>query len=119
MDRITFCKLNLALIVDRVASNIKDASESPFAYRHGNWTAGVVHFHSAFQTLGRRHRDRADPVFAEMLLNFERKLGRIAINFILDLKCVVDSRKLNSIAEFHVYYRSDYLNNVSCIHKSR
>ena len=90
MNRIPFCELNRASIIDRIAGNIENASESPLAYWHGDGATGVVHFHPALQTFGRRHGNRAHPIFAEMLLHFEGELGRVAIDLVLDFERVID-----------------------------
>ena len=53
-----------------------------------------------------------------MLLHFERELGRAAIDFVLDLERVVDSRQTLFVGEFDVHYGADDLNDISFIHKS-
>ena len=47
MNRITFCISDRAAIIDRIAGNIEDASESPLADWYGNRVPGVVYRHSA------------------------------------------------------------------------
>ena len=47
MNRIPFCELNRAFVIDRIAGNIENASESSLAYWHGDGATGVVHFHPA------------------------------------------------------------------------
>ena len=70
-----------------------------------------------FKPFGRRHRDRADPVFAEMLLHFEGELGRVAVHFVLDLERVVDAGQLAGVGEIHVDDGTDDLDNITSIHK--
>jgi len=119
MNRIPFYELNRAFVIDRIAGNIENASESSLAYWHGDGAASVIHFHPPFQAFGRRHGNRAHPVFAQMLLYFERQFGRVAIDFVLDLERVIDFRQLRYVTKFHIDHRTDDLNNISCIHKSR
>src|SRR5439155_9106985 len=47
MNGIPFCELNRALIIDRIAGNIENASECALAYWHGDGATGVTHFHPA------------------------------------------------------------------------
>src|SRR5205085_24041 len=68
MNRITFGESHGTAIVDRIAGDVEDAAKSPLSHRHRDRTAGIVDRHAALQTFGRRHRDRPDPVFAEMML---------------------------------------------------
>ena len=47
MNRIPFCELNRAFVIDRIAGNIENASESSVAYWHGDGATGVAYFHPA------------------------------------------------------------------------
>src|SRR5438270_9396922 len=64
MNRIPFCELNRAPVIDRIAGNIENASESSLTYWDGDRATSVIHFHPPFQAFGRRHGNRAHPVFA-------------------------------------------------------
>src|SRR5215470_3845633 len=52
-----------------------------------------------------------------MLLYFEGQLCWVAIDFVFDFERVVDFRQFVFIREFHVYNGTNYLNDVSFIHK--
>ena len=51
-----------------------------------------------------------------MLLHFERKLGRVAVDFEFDLERVVDAGELPGIGEVHVDDGTDYLDDITSIH---
>ena len=80
-----------ALAVDRVAEHVEDAPEGRLADRDRDRRAGVADVDAAGEAVGRRHRDGADPVVAEVLLDLadERFLA-----LALDLDGVVDGRQL-------------------------
>ena len=80
-----------ALAVDRVAEDVEDAAEGRLADRHRDRGAGVADVDAAGEAVGRGHRDGADPVVAEVLLDLadERLLARA-----LDLDGVVDAGQL-------------------------
>ena len=72
MDRVTLGVVHRASVINRVASNIKKPAKHCFADWYGDWTASVGYAHATLQSFGRRHRDRAHPVVAEVLLDLER-----------------------------------------------
>src|SRR5207302_3399780 len=115
---ITLGKIRRAAIIDRIAGDVEYTPKPAFAHRHADWTAGIVYVHPALQSFGRRHRDGTDPVFAEMLLYFEREFVWVAVDFVLDFERAVDFRQFFYFRKFHVHYGTDYLNDVSFIHKS-
>ena len=79
-----------ALAVDRLAEDVEDATEGRLADRHRDRRAGVAHVDAAGEPVGRGHRDRADPVVAEVLLDLaDERLQPLA----LDLDGVVDARQ--------------------------
>ncbi len=117
MNRVALGKRDRTAIVDRVAGHVEDAAERPLAHRNGDRAAGVGHRHAALKAFGGRHRDGADPFFAEMLLHFEGELGRAAVHFILDLERVVDAREFSGVGEVHVDDGTDDLDDITCIHK--
>jgi len=53
-----------------------------------------------------------------MLLHFESKFGRVAVDLILDFERVIDSRQGAFLREFNVHDGTNHLNNISFIHKS-
>src|SRR5881392_1430908 len=119
MNGIPFGEFNRAFIIDWIPGNIENTSESALAYRHGDGATSVVYLHAPFQPFGRRHRNRAHPVFAKMLLYFERELGRVTVDLVLDFERIIDFGQLRAAAKLHIDHRADDLNNISCIHKSR
>ena len=99
--------------VDRLAEHIQHAAERLWADRHRNPLAEVHRAHAALHPVGRLHRDRADAVLAEMLLDFRDdvdlpRLGRRR----LDVQCVVDLRQVARL-ELHVQDGADDLNDSS------
>jgi hypothetical protein len=118
MNRVTFLELDRAAIIDRIAGDIKNATESPLAHRDADRAAGIAHRHPALQTFRGRHGDRANPIFAEMLLHFESQFGRGAVHLVFDFKRVVDPRQPCVAAKFHVHHGTDDLNDISFIHNS-
>ena len=80
-----------ALAVDRVAEDVEHATERRLADRHRDRRAGVTDVDAAGETVRGRHRDGADPVVAEVLLDLaDERLQALA----LDLDGVVDARQL-------------------------
>src|SRR4051812_42737199 len=60
---------DLAALVDRLPEEVEDAPEGHVADRHGDRAAGVDDLGPASEAVGRVHRDRADAVIAEVLLD--------------------------------------------------
>src|SRR5207248_4953356 len=118
VNRIALGEFHGAAIIDGFAGDIEQTPEHAFANGHADRTAGIVHAHPALQTFGRRHGDRPDPAFAEMLLHLESELGRVAVDFVLDLERVINFRQRFRVRKFYVHYGTDDLNDVSFIHKS-
>jgi hypothetical protein len=81
-------RLHRALLVDRMAEDVEDATEGHLADGDGDRAPGVASLHTAREAVRRRHRDGADPVVPEVLLNLadERGLALAAV----DLDGVVD-----------------------------
>src|ERR1043166_682965 len=118
MDRITLRELYRAPIVDRLPGHIEQTPEDAFADWHADRPARVRHIHPALESFSRRHRDGAHPIFPQVLLNFERQLGRVAAHFVLDLERVIDFGELPFIWELDVHHGTNDLNNVSFFHKA-
>ena len=62
-------------VVDRVAEQVEDAAQGDVADRHRDRAAGVDHLVAALDAVGGVHRDRADAVVAEVLLDLADQLG--------------------------------------------
>ena len=75
VDGIAFLGDDRAAFVHRVADDVEDAAHDGLADGHGNGGAGVGDFVAALEALGGAHADGADPVVAEVLLDFEGLLG--------------------------------------------
>ena len=69
----------LVAVVDRLAEQVEDAAEGHVADRDRDRAAGVDDLVAALQAVGRVHRDRADAVVAEVLLDLADQLGRFAV----------------------------------------
>src|SRR5204863_6704068 len=117
MDRITFFKFYWTTIIDWIARHVEKPAEHSFSNWDRDWPASIGDTHPALQTFGRRHGDGADPVFTEVLLDFEGELGRVPVDFVFELERVVDARQLPGILKFHVHHGTDDLNDLSFIHK--
>jgi hypothetical protein len=105
VDRVAPFALHRALAVDGLADDIEHAAEGLLADRDGDGLAGVDGLHPAAQPVGALHRDRPDPVVAEMLLDLgDDEVAVIALH----REGVVDLRKL-TLLEAHVQDRSDDL----------
>src|SRR5436190_5849969 len=118
MDWVTLRVVHRTTVIDRVASDVKKPAKHGLAYWYADRTTSVGYAHSALQPFRRRHCDGANPAFAKMLLHFERQLRWVAVHFVLNFEGVVDFRQLLFVWKFHVHYGTDYLNYVSCIHKT-
>src|SRR5262249_50270142 len=94
--------------VHRLPEHVQHASERLGADRHGDRRAEVHGVDAAAQAVGRLHRDRADPVFAEVLFHLRDDLGRLAVDLECDLQRVVDVRQAPGL-ELDVDDRSDDL----------
>ena len=97
VDRPALLALDrLALLVDRLAEQVEDPAERVLADRDRDRAAGVDHGVAAAQAVGRVHRDRADAVVAEVLLDLERQVDRVAAVALgdLDLERRVDLGQL-------------------------
>ena len=68
VDRRALARGGLA-VVDRLAEDVPEAAERLLADRDADRRAGVDHVDAARQAVGRIHRDRADAVVPEVLLD--------------------------------------------------
>ena len=69
VDRQGPAGLHRALVVDRPAEDVEHAAKRHVPDRDGDRPARVDHVDPAGEAVGRRHRDRPDPVVAEVLLD--------------------------------------------------
>jgi hypothetical protein len=73
VDRQVGLRLHGALAVDRPAEHVEDAPERGLADRDADRRAGVRHVEPAREAVGRRHRDGANPIVAEVLLDLDHQ----------------------------------------------
>jgi hypothetical protein len=66
----------LLALVDRLAEDVEEPPQRRLADGNGDWRAGVDHVDAARNPVGRVHRDRADPVVAEVLLHLRDQPDR-------------------------------------------
>src|ERR1051325_4018736 len=86
MNRIALREFYGAAIVDWIAGDVEQTPEHAFTDWHADRRAGIGYAHAALEAFGRRHGDRAHPIFPEVLLHFERQLGWVTAYFVLDLE---------------------------------
>ncbi len=85
VDRPAILALDRRALVDRLAEQVEDPAERVLADGHGDRGAGVDDGVAAAQAVGGVHRDRADAVVAEVLLDLEREVERVATVALGDL----------------------------------
>ena len=76
VDRVVGLDLGHRLAVDRLAEHVPDAAERGRADRHHHRAAGVDGLHPALDAVGGRHRDGADDVALEVLLDLGGDVDR-------------------------------------------
>ena len=64
--------------VHRLAEDVQHAAERLRSDRHRNRLAEVNDRHAALHAVGRLHRDRADAVLAQVLLDLDDDVDRLA-----------------------------------------
>src|SRR5699024_106548 len=78
--------------VERLAQGVEDVAFDDIANGHGDWSAGVNNFLTAYETIGGLHSDRTDHVFAQVLSGFEGNRGGFAVQCQLNGQRVVNFR---------------------------
>src|SRR5215204_3511786 len=96
--------LDRTLLVHRLAQHVHHAPEHVLADGHRYGAARVLSVDSALEAVRRGHRNRADHVIAEELLDLEDQFFLVAIDAQRDAQGVVDLRYLLRV-EADVYYR--------------
>ena len=112
MDRPALGNLDVAQLVHGLADDVDHAAEGGLADRHRDRLAGVLRAHAAHHAVGRLHGDRADAVFAEVLLHLADDVHRNAglLARVDDAHRVVDRRQV-ALVELDVDDRTDDLND--------
>ena len=116
MDGIFFLVRHGAATIGRIAGDIENTAKHAFAHRNGNRSAHGFHAHAAGEALGGAHRDRADPIFAEVLLDFEGEVLVDPSDFEGDFERVVDFReRAVSRVELDIDDGADDLDDFACM----
>ena len=86
---------DIRLLVDGLADHVPDAAERQVADRYRDRAAGVFHFETAREAVGRVHRNGADPVVAQVLLHLGDDGARLlpVLRRDVDAECGVDLRE--------------------------
>jgi hypothetical protein len=99
--------------INRLSEDVHHPSERRRAHRHRNRGARIHGVHSALHAVGRFHRDGANAVLAEMLLDFDDDVdGLPALAVRLDVNGVVDLRQLSAL-EFQVHDGANHLDDLA------
>ena len=93
MDGIFFLVGHRAASIGWIAGDIENAAQDAFAHWHGDRSACGLHAHTTGEALSGTHRDGTNPVFAEVLLDFEGEVLVDPSDFEGDFERVVDFRK--------------------------
>src|SRR6185312_8299414 len=114
MDRPAGCVLgDRRTVVDRLAEHVEDAAERVRADRDRDRAAGVDHFHSANDGIGRRHGDGADLVAADVLLHLGHDANLVAVGRLgADVERVVELGQVLRL-ELDVEHRADDLDDLA------
>src|SRR5215211_8358751 len=117
MDWVSLGVVHRAAVINRVASDVKKPAKHGLTHWYADRTASIGYAHSALQPFGRRHRDGAHPVIAEVLLDLQGELRWLSVNLVFKFQRVVDFRQPFSVRKFDVHHGTNHLNYVSFIHK--
>jgi hypothetical protein len=99
-----------ATSVCRITGHVENTAQNAFAYWDGNRSAECGDFHSAAETFGRAHSDGADPIFSEVLLDFECEAGLFSTGLEVHLEGVIDFWESSTgVVELNVHNGSDNL----------
>jgi hypothetical protein len=94
MDGVALLHDGRGLVVDGVTGHVEDAPENFLTHGDRDRGIGVGDIHAAAQAVGAGHGHAADPAVAEVLLHFADEPRLLAAKIVVDLKRVVDRRKL-------------------------
>ena len=109
MDGVAAHALHRPLAVDRIAGDVEEATERRGTDRHRDRLPGREHLHAAPQAVARVHRDGADPVVAQVLLDLGHELALVVAR---DPERLVDLGQVTFL-ERHVQHRPDDLDDVA------
>src|SRR5207302_1938053 len=78
MNRVVFLRFDGPALIHWFSGHVEYPPHNGFANRHAYRLAVVRNLKTALEAFGTRHGNRSDPLFAEVLLHFERdgKIGR-------------------------------------------
>ena len=100
--------IHFAQTVDVGADHVEHATADLIARWHGNRKASRNYFLTAGEAVGRVHRNRANGVFANVLLRFKNDLLAVGASY---NKRIVDFGKRLCIRKVDVYNRANDLGN--------
>ncbi len=109
VDGVTLFFTDRTTFVDRLTQNVHDTTQGGSTDRYRYRSASVGRFQTTAQTFSLTHGNCTYDTVAQLLLNFQCQAG------FFDGQCVVNLRHVVT-REFHVYNRTDNLNNTSATH---
>jgi hypothetical protein len=93
-----------------IAGHVENAAQNAFANGNGNRSSERGDFHAAAEAFGRAHGNGPNPIFTEVLLDFEGETGLFSAGLEIHLESVIDFwESSTSVEEFDVHNGSDNL----------
>ena len=109
MNRHQFLGTDIALVIDRFAQHIHDATERLIANRNHDRLAGIGHGHAALQALTGPHCDGAHDAVTQLLLHFKRQINLVDDQRIVNMRdCVA--------RECNIHHSANNLHGTSGAH---
>ena len=105
----TLLTLDGSGLIDRLTEDVHDPSQGTGPYRHRDWCAGGLDAHTALESFGRSHRNRAHDAVTELLLHLECQHDVVELQRFVDLGDLVAGK-------FHVDDRADDLYDLATAH---
>src|SRR5262249_9816077 len=118
VNRPALLDLDRALLVDRVAEEVEDATERRLAHGDRDRPAGVRDLGPADEAVRRPERDRADAVAAQVLLGLAGELEGLALDRRVDGERVVEVGEV-ALLELGVERRADDLDDGALLRGGR
>ena len=113
VDRISHLGYHRAHFIHRLSHHIQNPAQRFPAHGHGDLFSVIIGFHPPDQSVRDIHGHAADDFVAQVLSHFYDQVFLLVIDAgVGNLQRSVDRGKVPS-AEFHVYHRSDNLDNLS------
>jgi len=116
MDRILLRKFDRSSLVGGLSNNIENTAKDPFPDGNRDWFRRVDDIHPPLKSLGRAHRDCADPALTKVLLNFEGEFDGTLCSFETNLKRVEYLWEFPILwVELDIHNWTDDLDDFSCV----